>query len=277
MPSFGPRLLPVLSVAVILAACMSAQEEEDTDTGVDDLSAARVGVEADMTVGSIAALDGVGTGKRYRAVRFTAHAGDKLAVVAAARGGVDLVAYLLDAQMKTLARNDDGAPGQIAPFIAFDVPADGTYFVALRRKDSGGAVEEYVSVRRRPASGTYDLSGTCTAAAGAGPTTVKLQADIVYDAGSFRLTCVSVSPQQDVPAHLLAPLGRSYGANATSLMEPKLSLWGVSRWSAGVDELVNTVLELDSASLTTKWSRSGPNVPTEEQSCRFDLGPIFAP
>lgn len=266
------KRLGLLAVPLLMMGC-GASDADEARTDAEELVASKVGVEGELTVGVPSYLDDKGTGKRYRAVRFTAHAGDRLAVVATAEGG-DPVAYVLDAQMKTLATNDNAGPSQKESFIAFDVPADGTYYVAVQNKGTK-TVEHVIGVRRRPASGTYTFPGTCRSGIQIKP--LQLHVDFGYAAGSVGFSGLGYTPTSNVPGNLSNLLVQSYGVDLVKAIPSKITFHvdtthGGYPWT----ESHALLLDLDKNTLEATWERYGATVSHDKESCTFDVSAIYA-
>jgi hypothetical protein len=264
MLSASSRLL-ALAVPCILMACSTEVPDEATATDEDALSAASVGVEGDVRMDGVSYLEaGAGLGKPYRALRFVAKAGDRLAIVVASDTG-DPMAYVLNSAKKTLASNDDAAPNHQESYIAFDVPSDGTYYVAVRIK--GATVgDELVSVRHRPMSGTYTLHGTCSSYENRQPKPVSLMMDFRYDAGMVSVRSFAATPASNVFPDLMGALAGPATGGMWSIrqaMEPRLDGSYIS-------------LDMKRRTYEVSWSQPAPSPLRWDASCSFDASPLFA-
>ena len=124
----------LVSLAVVLAGCASAPEENVTEQS----EGLRV-LESNEIVGTIA----YGQTKRvnysptprYRALSFQASKGDQISVSVRGIANADPLAFLLASDYSTLVRNDNETTSTRNAKITYTTQKAGKYFIAVREMD----------------------------------------------------------------------------------------------------------------------------------------------
>jgi hypothetical protein len=86
---------------------------------------------------------------RYRAFSFSGTAGDAVEAWVRSEDG-DALAFLTNAQFKSLSRNDDASPDTTDARLVTTLPSTGTYYVVFRERDMEPATFT-VSLTKQPA------------------------------------------------------------------------------------------------------------------------------
>lgn len=144
-------LLPLSSASLTLACSAAPPDElESSSEAEGELRALGPSeVVGDIAYGTHAMeVQHPGDTKKkrvYRAVRFTASAGDVIDARLVGGNAADPVLYLLADDFRTLRSNDDRAPGQKDSELGLTIAKSGTYYLAFRTKE-GWATKFYVSL-----------------------------------------------------------------------------------------------------------------------------------
>lgn len=133
------KLTTTLSIASLLllgVACSAApaDKEEPTDETTADLSVKSLSIAGSLDYGQTSAATSYKGGSKYVAYKFGGQAGDKVDIWVKSANG-DTVAWLLDNNGTTLAKNDDAAEGNtLDSHIVFTLPASAsiTHYIAVR-------------------------------------------------------------------------------------------------------------------------------------------------
>jgi hypothetical protein len=136
------RLLSLaLFLPLLVTGCAADAEGEgdETASSEDELRALSTSevvgtIRSNWYAGTADAPLG-GRGPTYRAFKFEASAGNALTAYVAASNGTDAVAYILDANLRTLKQNDNRDARTKDAVIDFTPPTTGTYYLAFRNKE----------------------------------------------------------------------------------------------------------------------------------------------
>lgn len=131
----------LLLVTTSTVACAPAESDDAEEAGQSSEDALRT-LQAAEIAGSIQAngstlmVEAPRTEGRiqYRALSFTARAGDDFVAEVMATNASDSIAYILDSEFRTLRRNDDSGPGVKDSRVTFRATKAGTYYLAFRNK-----------------------------------------------------------------------------------------------------------------------------------------------
>ncbi|MFO0665437.1 MAG: hypothetical protein U0174_15890 [Polyangiaceae bacterium] len=126
-----------LFLSAILALPLSSLGCADSDSDADDsdLSSASVKVLGGFTQSGPFTLPASYTSTpRYRGYSFTAAKGDVVHFRVKQTDGGDAIAYLLNAQFGTVARNDNENASTKDSYLKATIATPGTYYVAFREK-----------------------------------------------------------------------------------------------------------------------------------------------
>ena len=139
-----PALALLLSVLLGGCAVDADADAEAAESSEDELrSLATSEVVGSLTVSRYAGEAAAPTTRdpaSYRAFKFDAYRGQKLAAYLVTNNQTDPIAYILDSRFRMLKRNDDRAATVKDPAIEFTPPADGTYYLAFRTKERQPAI-----------------------------------------------------------------------------------------------------------------------------------------
>jgi hypothetical protein len=142
----------VVVAGVVLSACIGKPVEEQ-GAGLS-ISVSNVRIMGSLEYGAQVTSTSR-SGRKYRAWELQGTAGDEVDLRVSSRHG-DPVAYVCDADLKILARNDDatdeGAAFPTDSHVTIKLPATGPYLIVV--KDYHGEVRRFsVDLRAVPASG----------------------------------------------------------------------------------------------------------------------------
>jgi len=130
-------LLGLGAVALGLPACVvpaTAEEKaETTDETSQDLSTADTKIVGSLAYGQTSVSTSYTRTPRYRAYKFSGQAGDDVDVWVRSTNG-DPVTWILDNDWKTIAKNDDAAPGNTNSHVKVKLPANAsaTHYIVVR-------------------------------------------------------------------------------------------------------------------------------------------------
>jgi hypothetical protein len=168
-----------LSLSFVAAGCGS-HEQEAAETDSSELRALTPAeIVGTIAPGTTSAPIHYQAPPQYRALSFTGKEGDVVDAWVRSTDG-DAIAFLaMASKLKTIADNDDASDSTTDSHLTATLPADGTYYIVFRERDSEPATFT-VSLAITPAV-TPPIGGVVTTPNAAGKTTLS---GTVYDPAS---------------------------------------------------------------------------------------------